>query len=126
MGYVTLTGQAKRDYQRKWLQARRDDWFADKSCVDCGSTENLELDHVDPFLKISHKIWSWSKQRRTKELLKCVPRCSACHKLKTSTHRLRIGKCSMCGRECSVNQFAGHKSFGNCRNSIFVDQAALE
>ena len=79
-----LSPIAKRKYQREWLAKRRQEWFdANGSCVDCGSFENLELDHVDPNLKISHKVWSWSKDRRDIELSKCVIRCYKCHKERT-------------------------------------------
>ncbi len=47
--------------------------------MDCGSWDELEVDHVDPALKISHSIWSWSLERRLAELAKCVVRCRACH-----------------------------------------------
>ncbi len=68
-----------RQYQRKWMTARRAEWFADKFCVDCGSKEKLELDHVDRKLKVTHNVWSWAKIRREEELAKCVTRCKICH-----------------------------------------------
>ncbi|QBZ72742.1 HNH endonuclease [Gordonia phage GodonK] len=76
----------QRQYQREWRARRRDEWFADKVCVDCNTTENLQLDHVDPSLKIDHRIWSWSAARREAELAKCVVRCHDCHVVKTVAH----------------------------------------
>ena len=48
-----------RDYQRQWVARRRAEFFAGKACVRCGSQERLELDHIDPKLKVAHQIWSW-------------------------------------------------------------------
>lgn len=75
--------EEQREYQRLWWNRRRSEWFADKICVDCGSKENLQLDHIDRSQKISHKIWSWSSERRQAELAKCCARCEECHKKKT-------------------------------------------
>jgi hypothetical protein len=71
-------------YQLKKSRERREAWFFGKSCVDCGSTERLELDHIDPTTKIHHAIWSWSDVRRNEELAKCAPRCYSCHKIKSA------------------------------------------
>jgi hypothetical protein len=43
----------------------------------------LEVDHVDPELKVSHKVWTWAPARRAGELAKCQVLCKACHLLKT-------------------------------------------
>ena len=81
MGY---TGDKKREYQREWVAKRRATFFADKCCAYCGSTKNLELDHIDPSQKVSHSIWSWSESRRNEELAKCQALCEECHKEKTA------------------------------------------
>lgn len=73
-------GEYMRQYQREWVAKRRAEWFSDKSCVDCGATERLELDHRDPALKTSNRIWSWARWRRAEEIAKCDVRCNACHK----------------------------------------------
>jgi hypothetical protein len=77
---MTLSGQKKRDYQKQWRLNRRQEFFRDKLCVHCGSKTNLELHHSDPMQKIDHEIWSWSSQRRTEELKKCIILCKTCHK----------------------------------------------
>lgn len=59
------------------------------TCVDCGTTSNLEFDHVHPFGKrypVS-AIMLHSKEKRENELAKCVLRCNECHKGKTSAQR---------------------------------------
>ncbi len=73
----------QREYQRRWRAQRRADWFEGKSCTQCGLTEHLELDHIDPNLKVDHKIWSWSADRREAEIAKCQVLCFTCHKAKS-------------------------------------------
>lgn len=80
---MPLTGEAKREYQRRWVAERKAAYFADKVCVRCDSVERLRLDHVDPTQKVSHRIWSWSVARREVELAKCQVLCDPCHKIKT-------------------------------------------
>lgn len=75
----------QRNYQRQWKANRRKDWFKDKECVECGESNYmlLELDHIYPDQKVSHNIWSWSKERMEKELAKCQVLCTSCHRDKT-------------------------------------------
>ena len=59
------------------------------SCVDCGSTELLEFDHIKRVTKtfdLSHN-WSSSEKRLRSEMGKCVLRCKACHRAKTSAEQ---------------------------------------
>ncbi len=100
MGY---TGDKKREYDSKWMAKRRHDFFKDKECVKCNSKENLELDHIDPKLKTSHNIWSWSEERRLAEIAKCQVLCEKCHKEKTIAyitkpieHGTYSGYCKKC------------------------------
>ena len=74
------------EYQRKWMARRRAEWF-EKNCIclGCGSKENLEIDHIDASKKISHKVWSWSENRRNEELAKCQVLCHSCHVLKSKS-----------------------------------------
>lgn len=72
------------EYQMKWGRRRREEWFAANGpCVDCGTWDNLQIDHIDPATKVSHNIWSWSAERRAAELAKCAVRCHPCHVVKT-------------------------------------------
>jgi len=73
------TPEAQRAYQREWIKRRREEFLDGKVCVDCGADERLELDHIDPALKVDHKIWSWSEARREAEIAKCEIRCRPCH-----------------------------------------------
>ncbi len=72
-----------RVYQKAWIAKRRTLFFENKCCVQCGSKEKLELDHIDPKNKISNAIWSWAEKRRIVELKKCQVLCEKCHKKKT-------------------------------------------
>jgi len=74
----------KKIRQRNRISKRRKDWFdANGPCKNCGSTEKLEADHIDPSTKISDKFWSWSEQRMNEELEKCQVLCKNCHEDKT-------------------------------------------
>lgn len=116
----------QREYQREWMKRRREGWLADKICVDCGSSEDLEIDHDEPKNKISHRIWSWSKDRRERELQKCKVRCRICHSRKS--HKENVARdiwkskrkyaddgkttCSGCGESLPVTMFSKDKH--NC------------
>jgi hypothetical protein len=77
----------QREYARKWKARRRDEWFADKYCAVCGTTSNLELDHIDSASKVSHKIWTWTQSRRDEELAKCQVLCKKHHQEKSAAGR---------------------------------------
>jgi 5-methylcytosine-specific restriction endonuclease McrA len=78
-------GETKRKYQREWMARRRLAHLHGKFCAQCNSPDNLEIDHIDPALKIDHKIWSWSLKRQEAELLKCQILCRTCHQQKTTS-----------------------------------------
>ncbi len=79
--------EAQRKYQREWRMRRRNDFFQDKFCLSCRSTNQLELDHVDPQKKITHAIWSWTQTKREAELAKCQVLCHECHVKKTTAEQ---------------------------------------
>lgn len=79
--------EAKNKYQREWMARRREEWIAENGpCVDCGSSEDLEIDHKVRSTKAMNPTQLWSRTRavREAELAKCVVRCSKCHLAKTS------------------------------------------
>lgn len=81
---MTLKGQSKRDWQNNWLKNRRLVWLEEHGpCAICKSSEQLEVDHIDPNQKISHRVWSWREDRRNAELAKCQVLCHKCHDKKT-------------------------------------------
>lgn len=86
MGHNAVT-RARALAKMKRLRA---EWFASNGpCQSCGSTENLELDHIEPEQKVCHTVWSWAPRRRELELKKCQVLCRACHRKKTSASRER-------------------------------------
>ena len=67
-------------------------------CVDCGSSQRLEFDHVDPSLKefnIGQCFTSMSKERLDQEVDKCVLRCIGCHSTRTAVQK--IGNADLLG-----------------------------
>jgi hypothetical protein len=84
---MTYTGEKKKQYQLEWVTRRRIEWFLEKWCVKCGSVDDLELDHIDPALKVTNSIWSWSKAKQETELAKCQVLCSICHKSKSASEK---------------------------------------
>jgi 5-methylcytosine-specific restriction endonuclease McrA len=82
--------EKQREFQRLWMLKRRQDWLTDNGpCVDCGSEDDLEVDHRDFTQKVTHRVWSWSAARRAAELDKCVVRCAPCHVIKTNAEGSR-------------------------------------
>lgn len=71
-------------YQSRRLKQRRLDWISQHGpCANCGGSERLEVDHINPEEKVSHRVWSWSAEKRAEELAKCQVLCHDCHKAKT-------------------------------------------
>jgi 5-methylcytosine-specific restriction endonuclease McrA len=99
---------ALKAYQIRWKKERKDAWFsANGPCKRCGSRKDLELDHLNPAKKVSHRVWSWSKARREVELAKCQVLCGRCHKAKTAAERrekLDHGTRGMYGAGCRCEQ----------------------
>lgn len=69
----------KQKQDRERIASRRSKWLEDKNCVNCGSCERLEIDHIDPSTKISSTVWTWTEKRRKVELEKCQVLCRPCH-----------------------------------------------
>jgi hypothetical protein len=95
----------QREYQNRWLKDRRLAWIADNGpCIDCGTWDNLQVDHVDAKLKVTHRVWSWREDRRRKELAKCVVRCWPCHNRKTIQYHEKAHGGSNGAVKLTVNQ----------------------
>lgn len=78
--------EKKREYQREWKNKRAAKFKKTLGpCVFCGSLDNIEIHHIDPEKKESHKIWSWAEDRILAELKQCIPMCHDCH---TTFHSL--------------------------------------
>jgi 5-methylcytosine-specific restriction endonuclease McrA len=87
MGY---TGDKKREYQLDYVTKRKRDWIKSQGgkCKKCGSTSNLEVDHIDENDKTFNPrdIWSRSEEVRKKELQHCQVLCETCHQNKTDSY----------------------------------------
>ena len=113
--------EKQKEYSRNWVSKRRLDFFKDKKCEICGSTERLELHHINKEDKEDHKIWSWSIERRNKEIKKCVIWCRDCHeehhaeeKRRPITHGTVSGyrrgcRCSLCTETQKIRMKNYHK-----------------
>lgn len=91
------------------MRKRREEYFRGKVCVTCQGSDNLELDHIDPEHKISHRIWSWTKAKREAELAKCQPMCHTCHKKKSDEAQLK----PVCSRGHD-KEITGRDTNGSC------------
>lgn len=76
-----------RNYQREWMKKRRQEWIdANGPCVKCGSSVDLEVDHIDRSQKTMNAsaVWSRREEIRLAELEKCQVLCAKCHQEKTT------------------------------------------
>lgn len=73
----------KREYQRNWVRKRRQYYIDQRggACERCGCTVDLEFHHTQPEIKVTHRIFSYSKERIEKELSTCKLLCrTPCHR----------------------------------------------
>ena len=84
---VYLSRDDKRKNARRRRHKYRDDWIRRNGpCNSCGSSEDLEIDHILPESKSIEVwvLWRHRKEVRDRELVKCQVLCHACHYDKTS------------------------------------------
>ena len=76
-------------------------------CVDCGTTEDLQFDHVDASTKeISiSTVLTYAAPKVEAEMAKCELRCSSCHREKTAA----------CGDDNSVPHGGGKAGKRRCK-----------
>lgn len=78
---------SNREYMRQYMKdryhrrRREAAEFLGGRCVDCGVTENLEFDHIDPKTKLFTLSKGWNRPEKEfwAEVRKCVLRCRPCH-----------------------------------------------
>lgn len=98
------TREEYNEYMREYMKARIAKRRAEAvkqlggKCVKCGSSENLEFDHIDRDSKDPRagghgkgSMWTFSEKRFQAELVKCQLLCHDCHLAKTMTENLRLG-----------------------------------
>lgn len=87
-----------------------------KVCNKCGSTENLEIDHINPFTKNLRagdgSIWDLPDEEFYVELKKCQVLCRKCHVDKS----LADYNMERIGDKHNYSRYANHK----CRCNICV------
>lgn len=75
-----------REYMRKKHAARKAAaiQLLGSKCIQCGSMNNLEFDHIDPSTKsyTIARIYTHSEVKFQTELAKCQLLCESCHKEK--------------------------------------------
>ena len=84
--------RARRRFRAKLIRSH---WFLNNGpCKKCGSSLNLQLDHIIPVGKYhdNSKIWEWTLIRRTHELSQCQILCKSCHSIKTRQENIESGK----------------------------------
>lgn len=83
-----MAGYMKRRYHQRRAEALE---TLGGKCVICGTTEDLEIDHIDADDKEIplNKMWSIAKARFLQELDKCQLLCKEHHKEKSRTDMSR-------------------------------------
>lgn len=107
--------ERQREFQRQRNAKVRAAWLAGKCCVDCGSVERLECDHVDRSQKVSHRVWTWAPAKREEELAKCVVRCRACHQERHAAEMRKEHGSAGYKRGCRCEECRSWKSASNRR-----------
>ncbi len=76
-----------REYYRNRRRARREKFLQllGGQCINCGSTEDLHFDHIDPASKEYHisELNNASESKLNAEVQKCQLLCGPCHRAKT-------------------------------------------
>ncbi len=89
---MAYTGDKKREYDKKRAADRRA-FHVERmggKCVQCGSTDRLEFDHIDRSTKAYNPTQLWSRTEAVvlAELEKTQLLCHDCHQKKTSAERI--------------------------------------
>ena len=96
--------QSRKEYIARYNLARYNKRKAEAieilggACVICGSTEDLQFDHLNPSTKkfALGKLWSSTQEHFLEELTKCQLLCFGCHQIKTilidKKQKIHMGK----------------------------------
>ena|SRR6478735_5249227 len=95
-----MTYKHKEDYNAYLNQYMKDRWTKRRAlaveklggeCIECGETESLEFDHIDPSTKIMTvaRASSRSEEFFWAEVSKCQLLCKPHHKIKTAQDAIR-------------------------------------
>ncbi len=80
-------------------------------CVECGATESLEIDHIDPAQKSFNvsRIWAYTFETVLAELKKCQLLCESCHRAKHAVAKGTHGTLSAF-RHCKCDECRAAKA----------------
>jgi hypothetical protein len=128
-------GEAKRIYQREWVKRRRADWITQNGpCARCGSSDELNVDHIDPTTKLMNPqaVWGLTAHKRLAELAKCQVLCRDCHVAKSKadgSHAIGEGGGSTRLREADIavirTRFAAGETMTCIAESFGVHKATI-
>lgn len=91
MGYTNYNVEMN-NYMKERYFRRRQEWLdrLGGSCVECGTKEKLEFDHIDPATKqypIAKILSGGSEVKVALEMAKCQLLCHEHHKAKTKRNK---------------------------------------
>jgi 5-methylcytosine-specific restriction endonuclease McrA len=70
--------EVKREYQRRWVAQRRADYLSDKTCVHCGTRDDLILVSGGVYrdkITGTHQVFSYGLKERERRLKASVVLC---------------------------------------------------
>lgn len=114
-----------REYMRNRRKARRAKFIdlLGGKCIQCGSKDNLQFDHVNPKKKEFdlNQIKDGNEAVIAKELKKCVLLCSNCHLEKTKSNKEHVNKDKQPARHSTIHMYKNYGCrCGGCRKAMRV------
>jgi hypothetical protein len=91
---MSYSAEANKEYLNERYERQRQTfftWLGGAYCVRCGSTENLQIDHIDYRKKKMDvgRLWPLSELGKVfVELQKCQVLCDPCHRKKTAAENV--------------------------------------
>jgi hypothetical protein len=77
--YMYKDKEKQKEYGRNWNKNRRHKFLSGKLCCICGSSDKIEIHHLDKSKKKTHRIWTYKEETILRELDKCIIICKKCH-----------------------------------------------
>lgn len=96
--YMSYTKQQRSEYSKRSREAAKNAFLMSRGnkCVKCGSSERLEIDHIDRTKREYCVSQHWQRPKILAiELPKCQLLCHTCHLKKTKTERFLARKHSL-------------------------------
>lgn len=105
--------EAENERHKKLYKCRREEAIEalGGKCSQCGSSNKLEFDHIDPIIKTYHihAVIMYSQELWEKELKKCQLLCISCHAKKSNIKAV----CKR-GHELTINNLNSKKRCMPC------------